>query len=196
MRLRFALFAVLFCCASFVSPSARAVLLPGYAAGVGANTSQLVVDFGFIGGDAYLFEYHYDGSATAEQMLLALDAAGDLTVHHQYFTFGGPPSIYIDGFSFAGHSAVPSFEGANGESWSYWVRDPGVNTFTYWTTPVVGATDRLLVDGSIDGWSLNVSEFNTKGLSATYLPPTTIPEPAGTMVFVLAGIAFTRRRRP
>src|SRR5690606_37351841 len=111
-------------------------------------------------------------------MLLALDAAGSLTVHHQFFEFeiDGQivSSIYIDGFTYDANSAVPGFEGNAGENWAYWVADePG--EFTFWSTPVTGATDRVLHDGSLDGWSLNVSAFNSKGLDATYLPPAIPP---------------------
>ncbi len=180
---------------SFPASDARALLLPGYSAGSGANTSQLIIDFAFLDSDAYLFTYHYDGQATAEQMLLALDAAGELTVHHQYFTFGGPPSIFINGFTFAGNSSIPVFEGTNGESWTLWTVNDPLNNPTAWSSASIGPTDRPITDGSIDGWSLNISSFNTKGLPATNNPPTSIPEPTSAVLLALASIAVSRRRR-
>ena len=177
---------------------AQADLLPGYAAGTPTPTSQtsfLVLDFGFIGGDSYLFEYHYEDNptdpASGEDLLLALDAAGDLTVNHQFFDLGGPLSIFVDGFSFAGQAATPGFGGPQGESWSYWVADePPINS-SNWTSPIIGATSRLLTNGSYDGWTLNV--FNE-----TNDPPTTVPEPGTAGIILLigsAGLAYRRRRR-
>ena len=193
----------------------QADLQPGYATGEGANTSALIIDFAFIGGDSYYFEYRHDGSANAEQMLVDLNAAGDLDVDSQYFTFlvDGElvSSIYINGFSFDGSSAIPVFEGTNGESWSLYASDtatPPIN----WVGQNVGPTDRFLSDGSIDGWSLNVSAFNTLGLDATDDTPATttaqaladvsgqlvwlpVPEPSSAAMLALAGTALIRRRR-
>ena len=177
---------------------AQADLLPGYAAGTQTQTSQtsfLVLDFGLIGGDSYLFEYHYEDNptdpASGEDLLLALNAAGDLVVDHQFFDFSDPPSIFVDGFSFAGQAATPGFGGSQGESWSYWVADePPINS-SDWTSPSIGATSRLLTDGSYDGWTLNI--FNQ-----TNDPPTTVPEPGTAGIILLigsAGLAYRRRRR-
>ena len=184
---------------------AQADLLPGYAAGTPTPTSQtsfFVLDFGLIGGDSYLFEYHYEDNptdpASGEDLLLALDTAGDLVVDHQFFDFGGPPSIFVDGFSFAGQAATPGFEGTQGESWSYWVADePPINS-SDWTSANTGPTDRLLTDGSYDGWSLNVSSFNSGGFPPINDPPTTVPEPGTAGIILLigsAGLAYRRRRR-
>ena len=186
------------CLTLSMASAVSAELLPGYSAGSGANTSQVVIDFGFQGGDAYLFDYSYDGDATAEDMLLALDAAGDLTVHHQFFEFEVDgelvQSIFVDGFSFDGNSAVPSFEGAAGESWSYWVVDDRAAGPSFYVLSPTGATDRALEDGSIDGWSLNISEFNSMGLDPTFVQPTIIPEPTSAAVLMLGGLVLARRR--
>lgn len=195
---------------SFTTPT-QADLQPGYATGEGANTSALIVDFAFLGGDSYYFEYLHDGSVNSEQMLLDLNTAGDLDVDFQYFTFGGVSSIYINGFSFDGNSAVPVFEGSSGESWSLYASDsatPPIN----WVGQNIGPTDRFLSDGSVDGWSLNVSAFNTKGLDATDDSPVPVtaqaladvsaqlvllpvPEPSSAALLGLAGMVLIRRRR-
>ena len=191
--------------------AAQAELLPGYATGTGANTSALIIDFAFINGDSYYFEYQHDGPTTSEQMLLDLNAAGSLDVDHQYFTFSGVTSIFINGFSFDGNSAVPVFEGSSGENWSFYAADdaaPPIN----WVGQNLGPTDRILSDGSIDGWTLNISSYNSQGLDPTddtpspttaqelafvrsqlvYLP---VPEPTSAALFLLAGTAMIRRRR-
>lgn len=189
----------------------HAELLPGYATGTGTHTSSLIIDFAFLGGDSYYFEYLHDGSANSEQMLLDLNTAGSLDVDFQYFTFSGVSSIFINGFSFDGNSSVPVFEGTNGENWSLYAADdatPPIN----WVGQNVGPTDRALTDGSIDGWSLNVSSFNTKELTPTDNPPSPttaqtladvssalvylpVPEPASAALFAIVGSVVLRRRR-
>jgi len=191
IRARFALAAAGLC---FTAP-AHAGLQTGYSAGSGASTSLLVIDFAFVGGDAYLFEYHYDGSATAEQMLLELDSAGALSVHHQYFDFGTGPTIFVNGLSYLGHSEVPGFEGASGENWSYWVNDDPQSNPAGWAESYVGPTDRVLTDGSLDGWALNVSPFNSQEIAPTSTPPAIVPEPMSITLLALGGLALVCRRR-
>lgn len=189
-------FAALCLVAAGSSLASKAGVLQGGSAGQGVNSSFVVIDFGFFGGEAYLFEYRYDGSATSEDMLLALDAQTDLTVRRQFFDFGSGPSIYIDGFEFKTNQQVPSFEGSAGESWGFWTVDDPINHPASYSSPPVGPTDRQLTDGSIDGWSLNVSNFNSLGLPATSTPPAAVPEPA-TAIAILApaGLTLVRRRR-
>jgi len=175
--------------------AAQAALLPGYSAGIGSNTSHLIIDFGFNSGDAYLFDYHYDGTKTGEDMLLALNTAGPLVVDHQFFNFGGSNTIFTNGFSFNGESSIPVFEGANGESWTYWgsaaaPQAPG--DWTFFNT--FGPTDRVLSNGSYDGFYLNISPFNSQGLPATTNPPATVPEPGSMLALASAGLLLVRRR--
>lgn len=192
--------------------TAQADLKPGYATGVGANKASLIIDFAFVSGDAYLFEYYFDGTTTGEQMLLDLDAAGGLTVHRQFFSFGGPPSIFIDGFSFDGESEVPVFEGANGENWSYWGNSDYASDPSDWSIfNLFGPSGRTLTDGVADGWGLNVSQFASPQFTPTNDEPGTfssneisqvsaslqifpVPEPTSAALLAIGGLALTRRR--
>lgn len=195
--------------------SADAELLPGYAVGTGSSTSSVIIDFAFDGGDAYLFEYRHDGDVNGENMLLVLDQAGGLDVATTVYNFGTPEdpelSIFIDGFAFDGNSSVPDF-GTTGTSWNYWLADEPIASPATWTQGGTGPSGRTLSDGSLDGWSVNVSPWNTLGLDATSDTPSDfsaatiaqvsleldvlpVPEPTSAALFALTGVALMRRRR-
>ena len=191
------------------SAAASADLLAGYAVGTGANTSSVIIDFAFDSADAYLFEYRYDGSATAEDMLLALDAAGSLDIDTSVFDFGGGPLLFVNGFTFDGNSSIPDFN-TQGTSWVYWLGDEPVADPATWAEAATGPTQRILGDGSLDGWSVNVSPWNTLGLTPTSDTPTdfsaatiaqvssslvVVPEPGSLALLGFVGAALIRRRR-
>ena len=186
--------AVLALAGALTCSAADADLLTGYSAGDpnSENTSFLVIDFDFIGADAYLFEYNYDGEATGEDMLIAISEAGTLAVGYQAFNFG-ERSIFVDGFFYDGNGAFPSFVGANEESWSYWIAD---STSDPYTSPLAfGPSGRTLQDGSVDAWTLNVASFNSDQFPATNNPPASIPEPGSIALLGIAGLITMRRRR-
>lgn len=186
--------------------TAHADLLAGYAVGTGSNTSSVIIDFVFDSGDAYLFEYHYDGSATSADMLLALDAAGGLDLDTS--TFG--TQVFINGFSFAGNSSTPDFN-TTGSYWQFWLADEPVADPATWTSSGTGPSLRDLSDGSLDGWLVNISQYNSLGLTPTEdTPPTAfsaatiaqvssslvvVPEPTTASLLGLAGLVFAGRRR-
>lgn len=188
------------------SMSALAVPIFGYATGSGGNTSSLVVDFSESGGEAYMFEYSYDGEATGLEMLAALDAAGDLEVFTTVFSFG----TAIDGFAFGGQSQDVGFDAVTGRNWSYWIDGGSQDVTDFSVDPPVtqreavavgayvgassGAGSRFLSDGSVDGWIVNVSSFNSSGAAATNDVPSRVPEPAVALVGV-AAVLLRRRSR-
>jgi len=183
--------------------AASAATRSGYSAGTGANASQLVIDFGFTGGDAYVFEYRYDGEKTGLDLLLDLDAAGGLEVFTDVFSFG----TSVRGFAFDGNTADTGFNAETGQFWSYFV-DGGFQDLDFngtfdlgeaaaagaYLSAGVGAGSRLITDGSVDGYIENISPFNNTGDPATDLIPASVPEPA-TLAVLTVGLVAARRRR-
>lgn len=182
--------------ATTTSP-ASAALIEAYAAGDGGQTASLVVDFGFVGGDAYRFTYRYDdvpGQApkTGADLLLELDEAGTLDV--AFSDFGGDLGLYINGFSYDGQTQTPGFGGGSGETWSYWTSDTAPTLESAWEGRAIGPSGRTLTDGGYDGWTLNISPFNDAA-NATDNPPSAVPEPAALGMLLLTGAGMLGRRR-
>ncbi|MEE9405138.1 MAG: PEP-CTERM sorting domain-containing protein [Algisphaera sp.] len=185
-----------------VTRPASAVTHVGYAAGSGANLSQVVIDFGFAGGDAYVFDYHYDGDKTGLDMLMALDAAGSLELFVDVFTFG----TSVRGFAYDGNTANTGFNSETGQFWSYHV-DGGSQDLDFdgsftleevtasgaYLEASVGAGGRLLSNGSIDGYIENISSFNSLGNPASSNTPASVPEP--TSLALLGGVLWVTLRR-
>ena len=185
--------------------AAHATTQFAYAAGTGVNTSSLVVDFAESGGDAFVFDYRYDGEQTGLDLLQAVDEAGALELFTTTFSFG----VAVDGFAFGDQSQNIGFDAVGGRFWSYYTdggfedRDfdgtfsldeaVAAGSFGIDAAPV-GPGSRLLSDGSVDGWVVNVSEFNSSGAFATNRIPASVPEPASLALIGVGLLAITRRR--
>lgn len=110
-----------------------------YWAGSGSSEAIVVVDFEATGGDSYAFGFRWDGSATAYDALVAIDAAGDLDFEATYYSGWG---YFIDNFYYNSESGEQSYY------WQYFTSSDGI----VWTSSWVGMSDRVLTDGSWDGW--------------------------------------------
>ena len=185
-----------------------AASLFGYATGSGPAESFLVVDFAEQGGSDFTFAYRYDpaDAPTTGDALDALEAAGGLEVFTTDFGFGRS----IDGFAFAGQQQVQPFDSETGRFFEAFViggfqevTDFGTGTTTLETvaadaySPALAGIDgRFLADGSVDGWIVNVSSFNSSGAAPTSnVPAMPVPEPASVAVLALGATALLRRRR-
>ncbi len=169
--------------------------------GEGNNEAICVVDFG---ANSYAFGYRWNGSATSEQMLKALDTDGDgggLDVqYHEDPDWG----FAMDGFSYAGASIVgdpgwdPRFLGFWWSGNAAWT-DLGENAHPAkpgdgetWESAGLGASARELGDGFFDGWS---QEYVAEGYTPLNTPTTPTPEPGTLAVLGLGALAVVRRRR-
>jgi hypothetical protein len=171
-----------------------------YWAGSGANEAVVEVDFAQAADDVFAFGYRWDGLATGQDAMEAIDAAGDLDI-----TLGPWGGFFVDTLSYEGHTGInePNFPWV--PWWSYWTDDavnPGDPIEWVWDT-AVAASDRTLLNGSFDGWFFTREEYNPEGLQVPPRQPPvaqqqeeTIPEPATVALLIagLAGVASRRRR--
>lgn len=156
--------------------------------GTGLFSSYLVVDFAATGGDTYAFEWRWNPgddargftmiSAIVEGTDLAADIGGEDGVG-----FG----IWINNFVLPTEDEI----GDPANFWAYWNADaedidPGVD----WSFAEVGASGRILDNGSIDGW---YNGFDGSMPSVPVIPaPSALAALAG---FGLLGGSASRRRR-
>jgi hypothetical protein len=143
--------------------------------GTGANTSFLVIDFK--DGAKYQFAVAYDGAADGEDLLtITRDAGLGFDVTLQSFGFGN----FVDGIAYDGHTN--SGFGGNEDFWHYWTSnaaDP-----PSWALSQVGISDRVVTDGSWDGW-----------VYGSTAEPALVPEPSAAMLILVALAGLLARPR-
>ncbi len=147
--------------------------------GFGTNNSHLVINFS--NGAIAQFEVSYNDvllSGTGKALMDYVESQTALETVQNEFNFGEGPIFFLDGISYEGNSN--SGFGGGDDWWQYWVWDPSDES---WTSPGFGFSDRLIEDGSWDGW--------VYGSSA---PPVLIPEP-GTLLLSLFGMGYLFHRR-
>ena len=144
--------------------------------GSGASTSHIVLDFG---PQSFQFDVHYDGSITGLEALELIEDSSIFRLETQSFSFGELVSgMDYGGFKFAG-------VGTGGDDfWSYYVGDG-----ESWSFSGQGAGDRVLSNGSYDGWVWAAAQDGGPDF------PIAIPEPAGVTLLTCAGLFLRRRRR-
>jgi len=148
-------------------------------AGNGSKQSALVIDFADNGGSAYAWGFRYDGALSGLDMIRAVDAAdSSLAFDIVSYSFGDA----VNGISYGSLSKAGFVAGSY---WSYW---NGI-TATNWISSNVGASDRVLSDGSWDGWSWGDGATTPRANVVA-----AVPEPSSLLVLGL-GLAFFRRRR-
>jgi hypothetical protein len=112
-----------------------------YVAGSGANTAYITLDFD--GGSAFVFQYQWDGQATAWDALQAIDAAGAFEMSYADYGWG----VWVYDFAYPGGVEFDYGITAN-TGWAYFTSN---NNFD-WDFSMVGVQGRMLTDGSWDSW--------------------------------------------
>ncbi|MDB5174954.1 MAG: hypothetical protein JWN51_3727 [Phycisphaerales bacterium] len=147
--------------------------------GTGTHTSDVVIDFG---PQSYDFRVHYSTpSITGEKAVQMIRDSSDLKLTVESFSFGD----FVTGFAYGGYSQTGDGSGGSGY-WQYDVSADGVA----WQGSLQGAGDRMLTDGSYDGWLWSGADH------ADPILPTAIPEPSSLAAMSLFATGLLRRRRP
>lgn len=159
------------------SAESHAGLVASYELGTGASTSTL--QFDFANGNSYLYTIHWDGVTTGRDLfdIAAQAQPGYFVSDIVTFSFGDAlfgQSIGTD--SNAGFGTPPKFL----DYWHYWVRDSEADL---WESAFVGFGDRVLTNGSWDGW-----------VFGSDAGPSAVPAPAG-LAALTACLIRSRRRR-
>ncbi len=167
------------CAVLAFATSASAGIIDTFSVGSGASMSTIQIDFA--NGNGYIINYSWDGAATGWSALLAIDAAlTDMAIQYQTFSFG----VFLTGISIgADHDYGTGDLWPIENYWHYWTADP-TDAPGSWTSSMIGATDRVLVDGARDAWV-----FGSPAL------PQAVPAPGALVMLAVAGVLAGRRRR-
>lgn len=175
-----------------------------YWAGTGENEAICVIDFAASStpGGSYAFGYRWDGSATSEDMLIALDGDGvGGTVDVSYYndpTYGfGLTGLSYNGYSIVSDGWTTTFPGFWWDGYDGYT-DFGGNPVAgespdgTFAESQLGAATRSLASGYLDGWS---QEYVDNGYSPINTPVVPVPEPASLGLLSIGALAMLRRRR-
>jgi hypothetical protein len=166
-----------------------------------ANTALLALDFD--PAHVYLFGYQWQtGTKTGYDLIADVAAASGGTLTYDVSFFG--PLAFVGGIDYAGFQTTDNFDPANYSSWAYYLSDNGA-AFT--SPEAFGASERTLLNGSVDIWTLLTVSPTPPLFEPTRAPaalptagdaptPTPIPLPATFSFFGLAmGGLMVRRKR-
>jgi len=147
---------------------AEATVIP-----VGSGSKEASVQIDFADGAFYTFGVAFDGPMTGMGLLDIIEANTTLTSVRTDFGW----AVMLDGFTYDGHSNIGY--GGGEDWWHYWAKDSGQSPWAY---QMKGALERIVSDGSWDGWVYGRAEAP-------------IPEPATALLLCVAGSLLLRRSR-
>lgn len=164
-------------CTNFAEAALAGNLVGNYVVGSGANAS--FIQFQFTNENTYLYEVRYDGSMTGRALFDVVAAAqpGFFSFTYDSFSFGDfVTGITIGTDTDFGYGSPPDYL----DYWHYWTRGSATDT---WTESFIGFADRVVTNGSWDGWVFNSASA-----------PNAVPAPSA-LALLAGGLLTTRRRR-
>ena len=168
---------------TLTSAVSHADFVGNYTVGTGAHSSTL--QFQFTNGNAYHYEVFYNDTLHGRDLFTIVAAAqpGFFSYQIESFSFGDALlGVTIGSDSDAGFGTAPEYL----DYWHYWTMEAGQGA---WSESFIGFGDRLVTDGSSDGWVFN-------SLSA----PEVVPAPSALALLsvlpklCLSGASRDRRR--
>ncbi|MCH2143787.1 MAG: hypothetical protein MK082_01435 [Phycisphaerales bacterium] len=161
-------------CACLGTSGAQGEIEGEFEVGEGDLTST--IEFQFTNQNQYVYTLRHDGGLTGRDAFDIIESAQPdffTPIIYSYdfgdFLFG----LGIGSDSDEGFGTAPEYL----DYWHYWTMEAGDDD---WTNSMIGFSDRILLDGSSDGWVFNSNDAP-------------IPAPATFLVALGAGLA--RRRR-
>ncbi|MHC4114265.1 MAG: PEP-CTERM sorting domain-containing protein [Planctomycetota bacterium] len=150
-----------------------------YSAGSGGNLVTIAVDFDL--NNSFLFTYSWDGTATGQDALLAIDAAGALDVSTAW---GG---TFVTDLTYPGGSKYDY--GPANTGWAYYTSSDGEN----WEYSMVGFTERGLNNNDWDSWTW--TNYSSDWMTVYRAPGgAPVPEPCTIVLLGLGGVLLSRSR--
>ena len=161
-----------------MSGQLSADLVGSWQVGSGSNTSWM--QFEFTNGNIYLYEVAWDGpDMTGRDLVQIVQEAqpGFFIPHIESFSFGDVlVGQAIGNDTDNGFGTPPDYL----DYWHYWTREHADDS---WTSSMIGFGQRLISDGSWDGWRFNSHDA-----------PSPVPAPGVLGLMLLSAAA--RRRKP
>ncbi len=160
--------------ATMASSIAHGEVVGEYEVGSGMYTSTAIFQFGNL--NQHVFTIHYDGSPTGREAfdIIEQDLPELFNPEIKSYDFGDFLYGLGIGEDFdAGYGTPPDYF----DYWHYWTRD---SMNVPWDASMIGFSDRIFSDGSVDGWVFDSGDAP-------------IPAPAGWVI--LLGTGIHRRRR-
>ena len=157
-----------------VTVDVSADIVSEFDLGTGANTSKVL--FQFTNQNQYLYTIRYDDEMTGRTVFdfISAEQPDYFTPDIQTFSFGDALfGLAIGDDQDAGFGTAPEYL----DYWHYWT---GESDSTDWDFSMIGFSDRVLSDGSMDGWVFNSNDA---------------PIPAPAAITAVLGLGLIRRRR-
>jgi hypothetical protein len=155
---------------------------PAYSVGQGANTATLAVDFGT---RVVVFQYAWDGAATGWDALVAVDAAGDLSVRSTDYT-AWDWGMFVKDIAYPG--AAKFDYGTANRGWAYFNSENG----SVWSEFGASCYYRPLSNGSWDCWLW--SNYDSNWMTMRTPGQAAIPEPVTLALLGLGGLMLNRSK--
>ena len=159
---------------AFVVTMSHADVVDTFEIGTGESSSSFMFQFG--NGNQYMYEFNYDGTMSGQSAIEAIMNAqvGYFVPGIVSYSFGDALNgLTIGDDSDSGFGTPPDYL----DYWHYWTKEIESDE---WNSSFVGFGDRMITDGSWDGWVFNSNDA---------------PVPAGATVITLASMGALRRRR-
>jgi hypothetical protein len=162
-----------------IAMTASAKVISSNEIDVGSGSNHATLEIGFKDGASCTFDVAFSATSVTGMDLVntAVDANVGLTADIQDFGWGN----FVNGFTYNDGGTIHTNDGYGGGAdwWHYWIKDSGD---TQWTSPAVGASDRVVVNGSCDGWVYGSDSAPT-------------PEPMTLAMLTLGGVGMLLKKR-